>query len=664
MPIRLPSLPSAPDAGNPTLIRSNAPMPSVPGSAAIDTGSLQRGARTLLAERPVDSGSVNAGVLALQDLSQAVRQAAGVPEDFSMKLMAAQNAADLARADTIMRDALQAQQTRMLELPEDKWEETWAKEGIPSAKEQIAKLNLSPAAMAELNPDLQRWELLSQSQIGNQAKRRKIENNIAAVNNAIDRAVMDDDLELAMTHIDNAQKTLLFSETDAEKARNGIRQKVISQAKERQANQIVAAIEADPDTILPELEKAARGESSDVIGEIDPIKASRFLNMATRESKAQRVELRNELHNAVLTGEITDPEELRKRAGDKLDAKVIANLEKVMGKEIAFNPETVSTLRTAIAKYDASADKDMAQYNRLMSEIESKIPQRLQGALASEINQTWNATVRQGKKREPKQDFTGSLFSEIDSMADRGMFGEYKSKGKDGTEIDEMKRLDAWNKAESIKDSMRDYLEKNPSATREDAINHFKGLLDPDIQQSAKDAIRKNLSGRLPGFWSQQGGSFADSLGATSPIQEPKAPATVRNNNPGAMWFVGGWQKDYGATFGETLNDGLGQGNQIARFPTPVAGAAAQFHLLSNYGNQTVEGAIRKWSGGNNVPSYLSKLKQAGFSPEDALPSILSDSSRAIEFVKAMAAHETGNDFPLSADQWQEAYSKFRTIKG
>ncbi len=57
-----------------------------------------------------------------------------------------------------------------------------------------------------------------------------------------------------------------------------------------------------------------------------------------------------------------------------------------------------------------------------------------------------------------------------------------------------------------------------------------------------------------------------------------------------------------------TLNDGKGQGNNIAVFPTYVHGICAQLDLWrasKNYKNKRFADAIRVWCGGNNVESYI-----------------------------------------------------------
>jgi hypothetical protein len=142
-----------------------------------------------------------------------------------------------------------------------------------------------------------------------------------------------------------------------------------------------------------------------------------------------------------------------------------------------------------------------------------------------------------------------------------------------------------------------------------------------------------------------------------------KAPASIRHNNAGAMHYrADSWQSKFGATFGQKLNDGLGQGNQIASFPTPVHGAAALLYQLNqpSYVGKTVGEAISKWSGGNSVSSYLSVLSGAGFNADQNVSEIMASPDSAVAFAKAMARHEAGSEYPMNDEQWQQAYNMFR----
>jgi len=73
-------------------------------------------------------------------------------------------------------------------------------------------------------------------------------------------------------------------------------------------------------------------------------------------------------------------------------------------------------------------------------------------------------------------------------------------------------------------------------------------------------------------------------------------PASIRYNNPGAMW--GGTR--ISKKWGETGNVGLGRGNHAAIFPDKLHG---EFDLWkSNYCGLSLTGAVTKWSGGEGFP--------------------------------------------------------------
>src|SRR5215510_7254823 len=80
------------------------------------------------------------------------------------------------------------------------------------------------------------------------------------------------------------------------------------------------------------------------------------------------------------------------------------------------------------------------------------------------------------------------------------------------------------------------------------------------------------------------------------------APASFRYNNPGAQY-----PSVAAAHFGQTGYGMIGGGHKIARFPSPVNGAAANFDLLSrNYVGMTMGAAGKKWTGsyGFGIPGY------------------------------------------------------------
>jgi hypothetical protein len=126
------------------------------------------------------------------------------------------------------------------------------------------------------------------------------------------------------------------------------------------------------------------------------------------------------------------------------------------------------------------------------------------------------------------------------------------------------------------------------------------------------------------------------------------------------MWGGSALAKKWGATSTVGLNDGLGQGNNIAVFPTMVMGAAAQidlWHTSKNYHNKRLEDAIHTWSGGNYVSSYLAFLMKRvpGLTPDTIIDDDFLKSGQGLAMMKAQAWHEAGKQYPMTDAEWREA---------
>lgn len=140
------------------------------------------------------------------------------------------------------------------------------------------------------------------------------------------------------------------------------------------------------------------------------------------------------------------------------------------------------------------------------------------------------------------------------------------------------------------------------------------------------------------------------------------SPASIRYNNPGAMWGKGNpVATKWGANQTIGLNDGLGQGNNIAVFPDMVHGAAAQFDLWRgrNYFNKPLSQAIRTWCGGNSVAQYIAFLTSRcpGLSANTLITESVLSGSLGVELMKAQAWMEAGRPYPMTDAQWQQAQS-------
>ena len=139
-------------------------------------------------------------------------------------------------------------------------------------------------------------------------------------------------------------------------------------------------------------------------------------------------------------------------------------------------------------------------------------------------------------------------------------------------------------------------------------------------------------------------------------------PASIRNNNPGAM-EPGPSSKKFGATSYETLRwsfEGREKTNLIATFATPQHGAAAQFDLLERkYTGMPLQAAVTKWCGSYWAGDYAKALEAAcGIGATEMLTKeLVRDHARAIPLAKAMAKVEAGRDYPLDDAGWLAGHS-------
>ncbi len=137
-------------------------------------------------------------------------------------------------------------------------------------------------------------------------------------------------------------------------------------------------------------------------------------------------------------------------------------------------------------------------------------------------------------------------------------------------------------------------------------------------------------------------------------------PASIRYKNPGAMWGSKLAIKWGASPRAVTLNDGKGQGNNIAVFPTYVQGICAQLDLWRtspNYRNKRFADAIAIWSGHNEVESYISFVlkRVSGMTRNTIMNDAFWASTQGIEFLKAQAWHEAGKQYPAPDADWREA---------
>lgn len=606
-----------------------------------------------LQQNQVSANAFSAPGQALEQAGYAVGNVAGVFGQLADQMQKSQNYADVARAENVMEDARAAHAMEAASLPEDQRVPLWESKYRPQVEKDIAKMNLSPWATDRVMPQWVVFDAKTRTNIAYDAYKSKIANNEQTLINTINKKTEEGDFEGAMSTA-STLKDVGYSEAQIEKLHLDIEKKARQQT-------YVKTLNADPKGMLEQTEIAKKeGRPPDWFPNMQPDEVERFNSAARSQVNRIEVDTQNDIRDAIISGKVASIEDIRKMAGDNLPETKIAALEKSFTTDPAYDAETVSKLRTEIMAVDFKSDKDLAKYNELADRIDTTVPKNIKGPLNSMLYQAWS---KAGEGKPPQQKFLSELEKHIDSVADSGLLGDTgRDPNKTSIIKDAAKASALWDRVETGKEQLRKWMQDNPKASPKETMDQV-GVI---FGNAAADAASKQFKSQpaKKGWFSSLGADMTSANYGMAGVAPTKQPATVRNNNPGAMWYVGGWQKKYGADFGETLNDGLGQGNQIAMFPDAVSGAAAQMHLLSNYGNVTVQDAITKWSGGNDVKSYLSVLGKGGFSESDKLPEILSDPKRATEFVRLMSSHETGGDFPLNKAGWAAAYEKFKEVKG
>lgn len=624
------------------------------GAAALSDTSIRRGAQSMLAQT-LEQDAFTAEAEAGMRVGRAVGSLGFVAGQLAEKFSKAKDTADLARAETTMRAAFEKQMNEQLEMPVDRWEENW-KRNLEGTRKALSEIQLSNDAAAELMPSYERWSQLSSLQIQNQARKKRVEGFQMDLDANAMMKVAGDDFAGAFTVIDKGVQDGIFTPEEGKLRKARIYDDQIRKAKEDNLNRLVGEVNADPYTVKPLLERRAKGQDVPELGDISVTQAVTLLNNADGVIRGRVADDDDAADQAVLTGEIKTAKELRERFPNLPERRLLTH-EATMAQIYENSPQRwaeVTAMRpkllTAIENYEPSKDdQEWSRYFQIKDMINQNMPP---GEKAEFLDQL------RGKRREEGKTLPAPVrdaLSTLSTLSDKGYFGVVDPK-KLGSSREEVRNAETNKLLESgvrhmeKRQLLETWAKDNPDKAKdpEQVRGFLRHMMTPESTDTAIDVFNEAIQQRE----SEE----------TVPLSA--APASVRHNNPGAMWYVGGWQKKYGAEFGQALNDGLGQGNQIARFPTPVHGAAAQFHLLSNYARSTVRQGIGRWSGGNNVPAYLAVLRRNGFDPGQKIGDILADPETAVRFAQAMASHEAGRQFTLPDEGWLEAYDMFRSVKG
>jgi hypothetical protein len=636
----------------------------------------------------VEDASYMAIGKAYENLGAAGQQAAGVLNDFAVSMARANDEASLAAADRLKTESLAKFEVEVLKKPESEWGAIWQNQYADKLRDSVANLKMStPAGRTRMSSWLSSTETAISADIYVKSNKALVERTKQELTNYITRARNEGRDEDAMAGYRRGATVGLWTPADAEKGIIGIEE-------ERKVSAWTSYIEQKPAEarrVLREAQSSGKPPKN-----MRPEQLLQFSRMAEGVHSQRVQDLTNETLDRLETesAAITNDDIEATFTRDDIDAprELINSIKKYRDLAYTDTPEgkaeknqRYADLWQNIFNYDAESDISMSNpdthkraYQALQQEIIATAPEGERKPFLDTLNDLM-AKAEAGKKSGGDEIARG-LVDITGKLANWGQLGDgggFKKEKRGDVEVsvpkDPQAQLAVETKRLEITNDIRRMVRENPDLTEEQAMERFKGILEnrldggalfmqqPDeeswwdtlIDVATFGGIVMNPTANNPNVMTA---GFNFSAGG-------KAPASIRHNNAGAMHYrADSWQSKFGATFGQKLNDGLGQGNQIASFPTPVHGAAALLYQLNqpSYVGKTVGEAISKWSGGNSVSSYLSVLSGAGFNADQNVSEIMASPDSAVAFAKAMARHEAGSEYPMNDEQWQQAYNMFR----
>jgi hypothetical protein len=671
--IPIAQVPNAPQTGN-----SAVPLPV----GAIRTPNIE------YAEMVNDASYMAIG-RAYENLGAAGQQAASVMGDFGLSMARASDEANLAKADSIKTDLLSKYYTETQRMPEDQWQSHWQSKYQDRLASEVGGMQMSTRDGANRRDIwLQSTQTAVNAEIYTKSNKALVERGKQEIGNYIDRAINEGRYEDAMAGYKRGATAGFWTPEQAEEG-------MIKIEEDQKINTMTSAIQQNPAQWRGELAKYQQEGKNP--HNLRPEQVLQFRRMAEGTHAQLLDDLNNEMLNRLETESVAitdeDIEKFYTRPDIDAPRELINKMIEYRGFKYADTPEgqadqatKFSDLWQKIFSYNAEKDISMAdpdthkrEYQRLISDIVTTAPEGQRKPFMDTLD-GMVSKANQGQKSRTDE-ITRNLINQASSLAEWGQFGDagkWKKEQRGDVTVTKPQDIKAWlnvqTKREQVINEIRGMMRDNPDLTIEQAQERFKTIVGPHLDPAASFM---NKPEEEDGWWKSimdvaTWADFAMNPTANNPNvmtagfnfgASGKAPASVRHNNAGAMWYrADSWQSKFGATFGQKLNDGLGQGNQIASFPTPVHGAAALLYQLNrpSYADKTVRGAISRWSGGNSVSSYLKVLGDAGFSPDQQVSEIMASPEGAVAFAKAMARHEAGSEYPMNDDQWQQAYQMFR----
>lgn len=469
-----------------------------PGPGSVN-GSLSRIAEAGM-QKQVSPAAFAAPGQAMEQAGYAVGKLAQVTDELSSRMAEAKNASDITKAQMAMENFVARTREEALSKPEGERELHFTNQ-LPKLQEELDKINPSPMAAERIGLDYQRTIGRGRAEVRHDAVISTIETGRGHVFNAFEKAMSEGKYEEAEGHLDRGVNGHLISTAEKEKR--------MTEAETQQRMMWLSqSIEKDPWAIVPELEKAARGESSNV-GYLSPIQAKRFLNSAKAVQTDRMADISDSLDQAILQGKLTTEKEVREWGANLPARRILAHLNtlkvvdesspKRQAEVIANRP----VLRAMVENYNPGPDTGWEKYYEVKDEINSRMPEGERKEFLDLL-----AAKRRGESKAGETAGVKVAMDTMKNLYEGGFFGKFDKtiieKGEDSkSAIEEAKKMqDAGIKHAQLQSQLLDWAKKNPAKAidPQQVSEHFKSILTPEMQKAAEKEIIEIKGAGIFGF--------------------------------------------------------------------------------------------------------------------------------------------------------------------
>ena len=492
--IRLADIPNAgPQSAG---VSSNilAPQAAQLGSAAtISTRPLDNAARSMLTQT-LELDAFSQEARAAGRFAEAIGGLGDVAQKWGQKFAEAKDAADISKAEMVLQSSWEKQQNEQLGTPVEKWGELWSR-NQEEAKRQLGEIKFSNNAAEKINPYFERWSALSTIKMDGLAKKQEINGFRTAMESNAYQKIATGDYEGAFSVMDESAKKGLHTPEEVTVWKSKLFDDQIRYARQQQKENITMSITADPQGTMEKLDRAAKGEKTD-LGDLKPTEVAYYKNLATRQDRSTQAENWNSLIEKIQNGDIASKDQLKQEAdGMKIDPAKYKRLESAISANIPFNPQAAAELKTKVAGYDFNNDPDDTIFQTLSSEIASRLPKDHAQRLHKELESSWRKAF-DGTPKSPREVYRSDFLQGIHRIGESGLLGE-TGLDKDGKTIVDQSKHNAYKaKVYSVMQGMDEWFSNpaNKDKTPQDAQSYRDMLIEPLLKGKALELFKQKSS--------------------------------------------------------------------------------------------------------------------------------------------------------------------------